>query len=74
MKYKGYIIEPVYVVGSTFKELSNGRMVSRKPTKADIGYYDVYEPDNDSQRIGVAFTIEGCKALIRKEESYSDQG
>ena len=72
MKYKGYTIEPVYFVGSTFKVLSDGRVVSRKPTKVDIEYYDIYEPDNDSQRIGVGLTVEECKALIRKERSCND--
>lgn len=64
MNYKGFVIEPVYRVGSTFRILPNDRCVDRKPTSKDIEYYRVIDPmTNDFQAFGED-SITGCKQEI----------
>jgi hypothetical protein len=61
MKYKGFEIEPIYHVGSTFTVKDSGEVVDRKPTSKDIAYYMIYDqgkpwiPEN---------TMAECKATI----------
>jgi hypothetical protein len=66
MKYKGFNILPSYTVGSTFTIRKNGRVVDRKPTKADIEYYEIYDPmvtQGDGKWVAET-TIAECKESI----------
>jgi len=59
---KGWRIQPIHFPGSDFKILKSGKIVSRKPTKADIEYYEIIEP------CGIVFcrefTIQKCREII----------
>lgn len=63
MKYKGFIIEPSYYVGSDFT-IKNGKIISRKPTKKDIAYYNILDPMEDMKKYCAENTIQECKAEI----------
>ena len=63
MKYKGFIIEPHYTVGSDFT-IKNGEVVSRKPTKNDIEYYNIFDPMENMCKYCAENTIAECKAEI----------
>ena len=64
MKYKGFIIEPVYFAGSDFT-IKNGIVKPRKQTKKDVEYYNIIDPfRGESYRHGAEFTIAECKQRI----------
>lgn len=63
MKYKGFIIEPSYCVGSDFT-INNGKTIPRKPTKKDIEYYNILDPMEDMKRYCAENTIRECKSEI----------
>ena len=63
MKYKGFVIEPVYFAGSDFT-IKNGIVKPRKQTKKDIEYYNIIDPTEDEFRHGAEFTIAECKQRI----------
>ena len=63
MKYKGFLIEPVYFVGSDFT-VKNGIVKPRKQTKKDVEYYNIIDPIADEFRHGAEFTIAECKQRI----------
>lgn len=63
MKYKGFIIEPSYYVGSDFT-IKNGKILPRKPTKKDIEYYNVLDPMEDMKKYCAENTIQECKDEI----------
>ena len=64
MRYKGFIITPVYVIGSDFKVLSDGRIKDRKPTSKDIEYYEILDPVDNMDRWIAENTIAECKTTI----------
>lgn len=64
MKYKGFIISPVYAIGSDMRELACGRIVGRKPTSKDIEYYEILDPMEDMSRWIAEKTIPECKETI----------
>lgn len=63
MKYKGFIIEPSYYVGSDFT-IKNGKVISRKPTKKDIEYYNILDPMEGMKKYCAENTVTECKAEI----------
>jgi hypothetical protein len=62
MKYKGFVIKPVYYCGSDFKVLKDGTIKDRKPTSKDIEYYEIIDDDGD--RWIAENTIQECKDTI----------
>ena len=67
MRYKGYVLEVTYVVGSTFRFLKDGRCVDRKPTSKDIEGYDIYDPFHPGGRAGGEATLKEAKARIDED-------
>lgn len=63
MKYKGFVIEPSYFVGSDFT-IKHGKVISRKQTAKDIEYYNILDPMEDMKRYCAENTIQECKAEI----------
>ena len=63
MKYKGYLITPVYLTGSDFRVLKNGVVIDRNHTAKDIEYYEIIEKGTGNLQ-GVEFTVPECKARI----------
>ena len=61
MKYKGFVISPVYHIGSDFIVKSDGTIKDRKPTYKDIDYYQISDDDGDWVAEN---TINECKATI----------
>ncbi len=64
MKYKGFIIEPVYMAGSDFRITSDGRAVDRKPTSKDIEFYEILDPMEDMECWIAKDSIKECKETI----------
>ena len=62
-KYRGYVITPVYFAGSDFTVTKDNCIKTRKPTKADVEYYEFTEV-GEEQRQGAEFTVPECKARI----------
>ena len=62
-KYRGYVITPVYFAGSGFTMTKDNCIKTRKPTKADVEYYEFTEV-GEEQRQGAEFTVSECKARI----------
>ena len=63
MKYKGFIIEASYSVGSDFI-IKNGAVIPRIPTKKDVEYYNVLDPMENMRKYCAENTIVECKAEI----------
>ncbi len=66
MKYKGFIILPEYHTGSDFKLNKHGEVIPRKPTKADIAYYIIFDPVEDMKMWIAESTVAECKATINQ--------
>ena len=64
MLYKGFIINPVYYVGSDFSIGSDDSIKIKKPKSSDIEYYEVLDPMDNNSRYIVEFTIRECKLEI----------
>lgn len=64
MRYKGFIIEPSYYVGSDFTIDNNGQIKTRKPTSKDIEYYNILDPMENMRRYCAEYTIQECKKEI----------
>lgn len=64
MKYKGFIIEPSYYVGSDFTISKHGEIKPRKPTTKDIEYYNILDPMENMRRYCAEDTIRQCKKEI----------
>mgnify|MGYP003343996320 FL=1 len=64
MKYKGFIIEPVYSVCADWTLDKNNQVVSRKPKSADIEYYQVLDPIDNNSRFIAENTVRECKSEI----------
>jgi len=62
-KYRGYVITPVYFAGSGFTMTKDNCIKTRKPTKADVEYYEFTEV-GEEQRQGAESTAGECKARI----------
>ena len=62
-KYRGYVIAPVYFAGSGFTLTKDNCIKPRKPTKADVDYYEFTEV-GEEWRQGAEFTVGECKARI----------
>ncbi len=63
MRYRGFVIEPSYFVGSDFT-LKNGQVIPRKPTKNDVEYYNILDPMENMRKYCAENTIAECKAEI----------
>ena len=64
MKYKGFIIEPVYSVCADWTLDKHDQVVSRKPKSADIEYYQVLDPFDNDTRFFAENTVRECKSEI----------
>lgn len=65
MKYKGFVIIPSYLTGSTFTISNTGIVKDRKPTSKDIEYYEIFDPLEGMNRWGAEYSISECKQTIR---------
>ena len=63
MKYKGFIIEPSYYIGSDFT-IKNDAVIPRKPTSKDIEYYNILDPMENMRKYCAENSIAECKAEI----------
>ena len=63
MKYRGFVIEASYIVGSDFT-IKNGAITPRKPTKTDIEYYSILDPMENMRKYCAENTIAECKTEI----------
>lgn len=63
MKYKGFVIEPSYYVGSDFT-IKNGKVIPRKQTVKDIEYYNILDPMENMRKYCAENTIAECKSEI----------
>ena len=61
MRYKGFIIKPVYTVGSDFTVTKNNTIRNRRPK---IEYYEILDPMEDNNRWIAEDTVEQCKESI----------
>lgn len=64
MKYKGFIITPIYSVGSDWDIDKNGIIYSKKPKVKDIEYYEILDPTENGRRYCAENSIAECKAEI----------
>jgi len=64
MKYKGFIINPVYSICADWTLNKNNQVVSRKPKSSDIEYYEVIDPMDNDRRYFAENTITECKSEI----------
>lgn len=64
MKYRGFVLQPEYFIGSDYRVLADGRVVDRKPTRKDIEYYEILDPMENMDRHGAENTIAECKSRI----------
>lgn len=63
MRYKGFVIEASYVVGSDFT-IKNGAVIPRTPTKNDVEYYNILDPMENMRKYCAENTIRECKTEI----------
>lgn len=63
-KYKGFVLEPVFYVGSGCKTLRCGRIVERTQTRHDIEYWEIIDPMENNRRHGAETTLQECKDRI----------
>lgn len=66
MKYKGFVIQKVYHVGSDFKITEDGSVKTTRPRKEDIAYYEILDPMENMGRWIAEGTLEECKTTIRR--------
>jgi hypothetical protein len=68
MRYKGFIIQPVYNSvmrdGKLWDMDKQGRDVWRNPRKSDIDYYEILDPMENDKRWVVEDSLIECKATI----------
>ena len=63
-KYKGFIIEKRYCVGSDFTVTEDGSIKPRRPRKEDIECYDIFDPMEGGSRWASEDTLPRCKEAI----------
>ena len=64
MKYKGFIISPVYSICADWKLDKNNTVISKKKTSKDIEYYEILDPMENGKRYCAENSITECKAEI----------
>lgn len=64
MKYKGFIISPVYSICADWKLDKHNTVVPKKKTAKDIEYYEILDPMEDDKRYCAENSISECKAEI----------
>jgi hypothetical protein len=64
MKYKGFVIQPVYSICADWSLNKHGQVVSRKPKSSDIECYEVIDPMENDRRFFAESTIAECKSEI----------
>lgn len=64
MKYKGFIISPVYYVTAGWDIDKNGAVYDKKKTAKDIEYYEILDPMENGKRYCAENSIAECKAEI----------
>jgi len=64
MKYKGFIVSPVYYVTAGWNIDKNGVVYDKKKTAKDIEYYEILDPMENGKRYCAENSIAECKAEI----------
>lgn len=64
MKYKGFIISPVYSICADWDINKNGLIYSKRPKVKDIEYYEILDPMENGRRYCAENSIAECKAEI----------
>ena len=66
MKYKGFIINPVYSLCADWRLDKHGSVVAKQVKSADIEYYEVLDPIEGGTRFFAENTITECKLEINR--------
>ena len=64
MKYRGFIISPVYSICADWKLDKNNTIVPKKKATKDIEYYEILDPMENGKRYCAENSIIECKAEI----------
>ena len=64
MKYKGFIVSPVYYVTAGWDIDKNGVVYDKKKTAKDIEYYEILDPMENGKCHCAENSIAECKAEI----------
>ena len=66
MRYKGFILEKVYTIGSDFDYTPNGKEKTRRPKKEDLLYINVLDPMEGNSKWIACDSIQEAKRDIDK--------
>lgn len=66
MKYKGFIINPVYSLCADWRLDKHGSVVAKRVKSSDIEYYEVLDPIEGGKRFFAENTIDECKSEINR--------
>ena len=66
MKYKGFIIDPVYSACADWRLDKHGSVVAKRVKSSDIEYYEVRDPIEGGKRFFAENTIDECKSEINR--------
>ena len=66
MKYKGFIINPVYSLCADWRLDKHGSVVAKRVKRSDIEYYEVLDPIENGKRFFAENTITECKLEINR--------
>ena len=64
MKYKGFVIAPVYSMCADWKLDKNGTVVPKRKLKSDIEYYEILDPMQDNKRWIAENSVFDCRYEI----------
>ena len=66
MRYKGFIINPVYSLCADWRLNKHGSVVAKRVKPADIEYYEVLDPIDGGKRFFAENTIVDCQREINR--------
>jgi hypothetical protein len=66
MRYKGFIIDPVYSACADWRLTKNGAVVAKRVKSSDIEYYEILDPIEGGKRFFAENTIAECKSEINR--------
>jgi hypothetical protein len=66
MRYKGFIIHPVYSACADWRLTKDGAVVAKRVKSSDIEYYEVKDPIEGGKRFFAENTIAECKSEINR--------
>jgi hypothetical protein len=66
MRYKGFIINPVYSLCADWRLDKHGSVVAKRVKPSDIEYYEVLDPIENGKRFFAENTIVDCQREINR--------